>query len=144
MYWLLCIVLWFYCKAWCIIRDMRNSHYDMCRSHVLLFLGTACLSRCCYVCALSIELFPRESRLLRSERRRSSLTVGVRSGIRWLCLYQDPHRVRRTTVSRIFMTTCSGRVYAMSESGDTAVTELVKILLKDRKRREEEATEERR
>ena len=32
----------------------------------------------------------------------------------------------------------------MSESGDTAVTELVKILLEDRKRRDEKATEERR
>lgn len=42
------------------------------------------------------------------------------------------------------MTTCSGWVYAMSESGDAALTELVKILLKDCKRREEEATKERR
>ena len=42
------------------------------------------------------------------------------------------------------MTKCSGRVYAMSESGDAAVTELVKIILEDRKCRDEEATEERR
>ena len=38
------------------------------------------------------------------------------------------------------MTVCSGRVYAMSMSGDAVVTELVKILLENRKWREEEAT----
>ena len=70
-----------------------------------------------------------------------SPTVGVRSGIHWLFPHQDPHCTQRTTVYCFFMTMCSGQ--ALSESGDTAVTELVKILLEDCKRREE-AMEERR
>ena len=41
------------------------------------------------------------------------------------------------------MTARSERVYAMSESGDAAVTELVKILLEDRKRRDKEAMRDR-
>ena len=86
----------------------------------------------------------RENCLLYGPRVANSFTVGVRSGVRWLRTYQDPHRARRRTVSGRFMTTRSGWVYTMSESGDAAVTELVKILLEDRKRREEEATEERR
>ena len=82
--------------------------------------------------------------ILYGPRVANLFTVGVRSGIGWLRTYQDPHRARRQTVSGCFVTTRSGRVYAMRESGDAAVTELVKILLEDRKRREEEAMEERR
>ena len=57
----------------------------------------------------------------------SPLQLVSESGILWLHPYQDPHHGCRT-VSRCFMTMRSRRVYAMSESGAAAVTELVKIL----------------
>ena len=105
-----------------------------------------CASPCCACYCLVrqfIEFYIREYCMLYVPRDSQSFTVGVRSGILWLCPYQDPYHGWRT-VTRCLMTMHSRRVYAMSESGAAAVTELVKILLEDHKQRDKEVEERRR
>ena len=117
---------------------VRHMCYYYQEPHVCV--ASECVLHCCRCCCLVEQFIEFTSARIafytvRVQRIPSQLVseVGLRT-------YQDPHRARRRTVSRCFMTMRSGRVYAMSESGDTAaVTEVVKILLEDRKRREEEA-----